>query len=77
MVKNLPAKSRRRETWVRSLGQEDPPEKGMVIYSRILAEKFHGQRSLEGYSPWSHKKSDMTEQLSMHTRAQLKSRKDL
>ena len=24
----------------------------------------HGQRSLAGYSPWGHKKSDMTEQLS-------------
>ena len=32
--KNLPAMQ---ETWVRSLGQEDPLEKGMAIYSRILA----------------------------------------
>ena len=24
-------------------------------------EKFHGQRSLAGYSPWGHKESDMTE----------------
>ena len=23
----------------------------------------HGQRSLEGYSPWGHKESDMSEQL--------------
>ena len=23
--------------------------------------EFHGQRSLEGYSPWGHKESDMTE----------------
>ena len=34
MVKNLPAM---RETWVRSLGQEDPPEKGMATHSSILA----------------------------------------
>ena len=27
-------------------------------------ENPHGQRSLEGYSPWDHKESDMTEQLS-------------
>ena len=27
-------------------------------------ENPHGQRSLEGYSPWGHKESDMTEQLS-------------
>ena len=38
MVKNLPA---RQETWVRSLGQEDPLEKEMATYSSILAwEKF-------------------------------------
>ena len=33
-VKNLPAM---RETWVRSLGQEDPLEKGMATHSSILA----------------------------------------
>ena len=26
-----------RETWVRSLGWEDPPEKGRVTHSSILA----------------------------------------
>ena len=35
----------------------------------FLPGKFHGQRSLAGYSPWGHKESDTTEQLSMHTRA--------
>ena len=34
MVKNLPAV---RETWVQSLGQEDPLEKGMTTHSSILA----------------------------------------
>ena len=34
MVKNLPATW---ETWVRSLGQEDPLEEGMAIHSSILA----------------------------------------
>jgi len=34
MVKNLPATQ---ETWVQSLGQEDPLEKGMAVYSSILA----------------------------------------
>ena len=33
-VKNLPAV---RETWVRSLGQEDPLEKEMAAHSSILA----------------------------------------
>ena len=34
LVKNLPAM---RETWVRSLGWEDPLEKGTAIHSSILA----------------------------------------
>ena len=33
-VKNLPAK---KETWVRSLAQEDPLEKGMATHSSTLA----------------------------------------
>ena len=33
-LKNLPAM---RETWVQSLGQEDPLEKGMATHSSILA----------------------------------------
>ena len=28
--------------------------------------EYHGQRSLVSYSPWGHKESDTTEQLSMH-----------
>ena len=34
MVKNLPAMQ---ETWIRYLGQEDPPEKEMATHSSILA----------------------------------------
>ena len=34
MVKNLPAMQ---ETWVRSLGQEDPLGKGMATHINILA----------------------------------------
>ena len=33
----------------------------------FLLGKFHGQRSLAGYSPRSHKESDTTKQLSRHT----------
>ena len=29
----------------------------------LLPGKFHGQRSLVGYSPWGHKESDTTEKL--------------
>ena len=95
MVKNL---STVQETWVLSLGQEDPLEKGMVIHSSVLPSdkepacqcsrcrrweldrwvgkiswrrewqpnqflprESNGQRSLEGYSLWGCKESDMTE----------------
>ena len=32
----------------------------------FLPGKFHGQRSLVGYSPWGHKELDTTEQLHFH-----------
>ena len=48
LVKKLPAMQ---ETWVWSLGWEDPLEKEMTTHSSILAWRIHGQRSLAGYSP--------------------------
>ena len=36
-VKNRPAMQEMQETWVRSLGQEDPLEEGMATHSSILA----------------------------------------
>ena len=59
-VKNLPEM---RETWVQSLGWEDPLEKRMATHSSILAWEIRGQRNSAGYSPWGHKESDTTEQL--------------
>ena len=56
-VKNLPAMW---ETWVQSLGWKDPPT------PVFWPGEFHGQRSLEGYSPWRHKELDTTERLSLH-----------
>ena len=38
-VKNLPAMHEMQETWVQSLGWEDPLEEGMVTQSDILAGK--------------------------------------
>ena len=49
MVKNPPAMW---ETWIQSLGWEDPPEEGMATHSSILAWNPHGQRGWAGYSPW-------------------------
>ena len=40
----------------RSLGEIDPV---------LLPRKFHGQRVLVSYSPWGHKESDTTEQLTL------------
>ena len=57
-VKNLPVMQ---ETQVQSLGQEDPLEKGMATTPEFLPGEFHGQRSLAGYSPWSHKELDTIE----------------
>ena len=37
MVKHLPVMQ---ETWVQSLGQEDPLERGMATHSSILAWKI-------------------------------------
>ena len=58
LVKNLPEMQ---ETWVRSLGWEDPLEKGKAIHSSIWPREFHGL-----YSPWGHKELDKTELLSLH-----------
>lgn len=35
--------------------------KWMVTHASTLAWEFHGQRGLEGYSPWDHKEMDRTE----------------
>ena len=40
MVKNLPAMQ---ETWARSLGWEDPLEKGMATTPVFWPEEFHGR----------------------------------
>ena len=60
MVKNLPAMQ---ETQVQSLGQEDPPEKGMAIHSLIFPGEFHEQKNVVGYSPCCSKKQDTAEWL--------------
>ena len=58
MVNNLPAMQ---ETWVLSLGWEDPLEEGMEIHSSILAWRILWTRSLAGYSPWDGKELDTSE----------------
>ena len=51
------------ETWVRSLGQEDPLEKEMATHSSILAWAIPWTEKLGGPSSWGRKESDTTEWL--------------
>ena len=45
------------------LGRSSGGRHGNLLQYSCL-ENPHGQRSLEGYSPWGHKESDTTERLS-------------
>ena len=63
LVKNLPAVQ---ETWVQSLGREDPWRKEWQPTSVFLLGKSHGERSLAGYSLWGRKELDTTEQWNHH-----------
>ena len=54
MVKNPLAMQ---ETWVEKI----PWRRKWQPTPVFLPGKFHGQRSLVGYSPWGHQESDTTE----------------
>ena len=54
------------DTQVRSLGWEDPLEKGVATYWSILTWEIPWTELPEGYSPWGHKESDTTEWLNHH-----------
>ena len=56
MVKNPVQETQ--ETWVQSLGREDPLEKEWQPIPVFLPRKFYGQRSLVDYSPWDCKELD-------------------
>jgi len=57
LVKNPPAVW---ETWVRSVGWEDPWRRERLPAPVFWPGKLHGL-----YSPWGRKESDVTEQLSL------------
>ena len=59
LVKSLPTM---RETWVQSLGWEDPLEKQKATDAVLWPGESHGL-----YSPWGHKDSDTTERLSLYS----------
>ena len=66
MVKNLPVMQ---ETWVQSLGQEDPLEKGMATHSSILAWRIPWSEEPSGLQHGVAKQGckglDMTERLTL------------
>ena len=49
------------ETWVRSLGKEDPLEKEMATHYRIPAWRIPWTEEPGGLSPLGHTEVDMTE----------------
>ena len=57
-VKNPPAMQ---DTWIQSLGQEDPLEKGMATDSSIYAWKIPWTEEPGSYSSWGCKELDTTE----------------
>ena len=58
VVKNLPANARDVDL---ILDWKDPWRRKRQPTPGFLPGKFHGQRRLEGYSPWSCKESDTAE----------------
>ena len=61
-VKNLPAMQ---ETWVRSLGQENPLERGMATHFSILTWRIPRIEEPGGLQSMGHKGSDMMETLTL------------
>ena len=62
-VKNLPTWLRSEfDPWVRKI----PWKRKWEPISVFLSGKYHGQKSLEGYSSWGHNELDTTEQLTLN-----------
>ena len=49
------------DPWVRKI----PWRREWQLTPVVSPGEFHGQSSLEGYSPWGHKESEVTEQLTL------------
>ena len=59
---NLPAMQ---ETQVQSRAGKIPRRRRWLLTPVLLLWEFHGQGNLVGYSPWGHKESDTTYQLTL------------
>ena len=66
MVQRLKCLPAMWETWVRSLGWEDPLEKEMETHSSILAWRIPWTEELGGLQSTGRKELDMTERLHFH-----------
>ena len=66
MVQRLKCLPAMWETWVRSLGREDPVEREMATHSSILAWRIPWTEEFGGLQSTGRKGSDMTEQLHFH-----------
>ena len=60
-LKNLPAVQETWETWIPSLGGEDPPGSGRIPWCQFtpvfLPGESHGQKSLASYRPRNFKRA--------------------
>ena len=56
------------QTWVQSLGQEDPLEKGMAAHSSILACRIPWIEEPGGLQSMGSQESDTTEQITLGIR---------
>ena len=54
------------ETWVLSLGWEDPLEKEIATHSSVLAWRIPRTEDPGRYSPWGRREFDETKRLSLH-----------
>ena len=63
IVKNIPAMQ---ETWVLSLGGEDPLEEGMAMHPSILAWRISWTEEPGRLQSMGSQESDTTEQLNQH-----------
>ena len=67
MVKNLLAKDQTPETWVQSLGWEDPLEKEMATHSSVLAWRIPWTEEPGGLQSMGLPESDTTSLLHNYT----------
>ena len=68
VVKKMPAMQETLGMWVQPLGWEEPWGEEMITHTPVFfPRKSHGERSLEGNSPWGHKESNTSEHARTHT----------